>query len=61
VLVGAQFQRAISHHRVELYDLGIGLLSWGTNRWWKLTPDPLGNYANGSWTRLADSNVARTS
>jgi len=46
---------------VELYDLGIGLLSWGTNRWWKLTPDPLGNYANGSWTRLADSNVARTS
>lgn len=32
---------------------------FGTRRWWKLTPDNLGNYANGSWSRLADSNVGR--
>lgn len=44
----------------NLYYLGIGLVSWGTNRWWKLTPDPFGSYANGSWSRLADSNVSRT-
>jgi Kelch motif len=30
-----------------------------TNRWWKLTPDENGSYANGSWSRLADSNVGR--
>jgi hypothetical protein len=44
----------------DLYYLGIGLVGWGTNRWWKLTPDQFGSYANGSWSRLADSNVART-
>jgi hypothetical protein len=44
----------------DLYYLGIGLVGWGTNRWWKLTPDQFGSYANGTWTRLADSNVART-
>lgn len=30
-----------------------------TRRWWKLTPDENGSYLNGSWSRLADSNVAR--
>ena len=33
--------------------------SWGTRRWWKLTPDNMGSYINGSWSALADSNVAR--
>jgi hypothetical protein len=39
---------------------GIGLLSWGSNRWWRLTPDQFGSYANGSWRQLADSHVSRT-
>ncbi len=33
---------------------------FGTNRWWKLAPDQNGSYRNGSWSQLADSNVART-
>jgi hypothetical protein len=33
--------------------------AWATRRWWKLTPDNMGSYTNGSWTQLADSNVAR--
>src|ERR1035437_3381435 len=44
----------------DLYYLGIPLVAWGTNRWWKLTPDQNGSYANGKWSRLADSNVAPT-
>jgi hypothetical protein len=44
----------------NLYYLGIGLVSWGSNRWWKLTPDQFGSYANGSWSQLADSNLSRT-
>jgi hypothetical protein len=32
---------------------------FGTRRWWKLTPDTTGSYANGLWTRTADSNNAR--
>jgi hypothetical protein len=31
----------------------------GSRRWWKLTPDQNGSYQNGSWSRLADSNVGR--
>ena len=34
-------------------------LGYGTRRWWKLTPDQFGSYANGSWSRLADSAVGR--
>ena len=34
--------------------------NWATRRWWKLTPDQSGSYRNGSWSRLADSNLART-
>ncbi len=30
-----------------------------TKRWWKLSPDNTGSYVNGSWSRLADSHVAR--
>lgn len=30
-----------------------------TTRWWKLTPDQTGSYANGTWSRLADSNLGR--
>lgn len=33
--------------------------SVGVRRWWKLTPDGSGSYANGSWSRLADSNQDR--
>jgi hypothetical protein len=33
--------------------------AWATRRWWKLTPDNMGSYTNGSWSALADSNVAR--
>jgi hypothetical protein len=44
----------------DLYFLGIPLQAYGTNRWWKLTPDNFGSYANGSWSRLADSAVGRT-
>ena len=40
--------------------LGVPQATWGTSRWWKLTPDQFGGYANGSWSRLADSSVART-
>jgi hypothetical protein len=28
-------------------------------RWWKLSPDGMGSYVNGSWSRLADSNQDR--
>lgn len=38
----------------------FGDANWATRRWWKLTPDQSGSYRNGSWSRLADSNVART-
>jgi len=34
--------------------------TWGTTRWWKLSPDQSGSYANGTWSSLADSSVART-
>jgi hypothetical protein len=34
--------------------------TWGTARWWKLRPDEFGSYRNGSWSRLADSDRART-
>ena len=34
-------------------------LTWATPRWWKLTPDRVGSYRNGSWSRLADSRVGR--
>ena len=34
--------------------------TWATRRWWKLTPDQSGSYRNGSWSRLSDSNLART-
>ncbi len=42
---------------------GVSLFgeSWGTNRWWKLTPDEFGSYANGQWSQLADSNLGRSS
>jgi hypothetical protein len=33
--------------------------SVAVRRWWKLTPDGSGSYANGSWSRLADSNQDR--
>jgi len=45
----------------NLYFLGIPLIAYGTNRWWKLTPDNVGSYANGRWSRLADSEVGRRS
>lgn len=44
----------------DLYFLGLPLIAWSSNRWWKLTPDQFGSYANGSWSRLADSHLART-
>jgi hypothetical protein len=37
----------------------FGVTSWPTTRWWKLTPDVTGSYANGTWSRLADSGLAR--
>lgn len=33
--------------------------SWATRRWWRLTPDTTGSYTNGTWSALANSNVAR--
>jgi hypothetical protein len=33
--------------------------TYGSRRWWKLTPDQNGSYVNGSWSRLADAHVAR--
>jgi hypothetical protein len=33
--------------------------SYGTRRWWRLSPDSAGNYAGGIWTRMADSLNAR--
>jgi hypothetical protein len=33
--------------------------SWGTHRWWRLTPDQSGSYVNGRWSQLASSIVAR--
>jgi Kelch motif len=44
----------------DLYFFGVPRVSWSSNRWWKLTPDAFGSYANGAWSRLADSNLART-
>jgi len=28
---------------------------YGTEHWWKLTPDAFGDYSNGSWTQVADN------
>src|SRR5579872_6408179 len=28
---------------------------FGTEHWWKLTPDAFGDYSNGSWTQVADN------
>ena len=39
----------------DLYFLGVPLIAFSINRWWKLTPDSFGSYANGSWSRLANS------
>lgn len=44
----------------DLYFLGVPLIAFSINRWWKLTPDSFGSYANGSWSRLADSSFGRT-
>jgi hypothetical protein len=33
--------------------------SWATRRWWKLTPGANGEYANGTWSPIANSNVGR--
>jgi Kelch motif protein len=44
----------------DLYWIGVPWVSWSTSRWWKLTPDELGRYENGTWSRLADSRVGRT-
>ncbi|MGB2627300.1 MAG: kelch repeat-containing protein [Candidatus Acidiferrum sp.] len=44
---------------INAYYLGVPLLTWPTRRWWKLTPDNMGSYQNGSWSRLADSNLGR--
>jgi hypothetical protein len=41
----------------DLYFFGVPRVSWSSNRWWKLTPDAFGSYANGAWSRLADSNL----
>jgi hypothetical protein len=40
-------------------DLRVARVMWSTVRWWKLTPDAFGSYANGTWSRLADSTIAR--
>lgn len=45
----------------DLYFLGIPVIAYGTNRWWKLTPDQFGSYIKGTWSRLADSQVGRRS
>jgi Kelch motif protein len=42
----------------DLFGASIGA-TWPTSRWWKLSPDQSGSYANGRWSRLADSTVAR--
>lgn len=42
----------------EMKSFAFGAI-WPTHRWWKLTPDQSGSYTNGSWSRLADSIVAR--
>ena len=34
-------------------------VGYGTRRWWKLTPDNIGSYINGTWSRVADSFNAR--
>lgn len=34
-------------------------VAWATRRWWRLTPDATGSYTNGTWSALANSNVAR--
>ncbi|HVO20415.1 MAG TPA: hypothetical protein VMU15_14235 [Anaeromyxobacter sp.] len=41
-------------------NVGVAHPTWATRRWWKLTPDPAGSYRNGSWSRLADSHLARS-
>jgi hypothetical protein len=33
--------------------------AWATRRWWKLVPDAFGSYTNGTWHRIADSNLGR--
>jgi hypothetical protein len=35
------------------------IFGYGTRRWWKLVPDNLGSYFNGTWQRVHDSHVGR--
>ena len=42
----------------ELKSFAFGAV-WPTHRWWKLTPDQFGIYANGRWSPLANSIVGR--
>lgn len=35
------------------------VMGYGTRRWWKLIPDNLGSYFNGTWRRVRDSHVGR--
>ena len=35
------------------------MFGYGTRRWWKLVPDNLGSYFNGTWRRVHDSHVGR--
>jgi hypothetical protein len=38
---------------ILLMDGTVLIEDWGTPRWWRLTPDEFGNYANGTWTKIA--------
>jgi hypothetical protein len=35
------------------------IFGYGSRRWWKLVPDNLGSYFNGTWHRVHDSHVGR--
>src|SRR5437667_95944 len=46
-----------SNQCTQWADEGSG--GYGTERWWKLTPDVHGSYVNGSWTQAASSHFGR--
>ncbi|HEY1549032.1 MAG TPA: hypothetical protein VGG28_14510, partial [Kofleriaceae bacterium] len=38
-----------------MQDGTVVVQNYGTDHWWKLTPDAFGQYDDGTWTQLADS------
>jgi hypothetical protein len=49
--IGAGAELLLTDGRVLVHDESGNSGTWGN--WWTLTPDAIGNYANGTWTQVA--------